>query len=93
VWKEYGGMNKLLFLVILAIAIPLSTQAIAGSDKSIVRKCYKSYRNGAGVNEVAACIQTECQQKYINQNISVQMQCQTGVTKALHDLITRNGAK
>jgi hypothetical protein len=86
-------MRKLLFLAILAVAIPLATPAIARSDKSIVNQCYKSYRNGAGVNEVAACIQTGCQQKYTNQNISIQMRCQTGATKALHDLITKNNGK
>lgn len=66
-------MRKLLFLGILAVAIPLSSQAIARSDKSIGSKCYQSYHKGAGGNQVAACIQNECQQKHKNQNINFQI--------------------
>lgn len=86
-------MRKLLFLGILAVAIPLSSQAIARSDKSIGSKCYQSYHKGAGGNQVAACIQNECQQKHKNQNINFQIQCQTAANKKLFDLISKSKGK
>ena len=82
-------MTKYLFLVILAVAIALTTQAIARSDKSIGNKCYKSYHN-AGGNQVAACIYTQCQEKYKNQNINFQIQCEKTANKEFLDLISKS---
>lgn len=79
-------MRKLLFLAILSVAIPITTQAIASSDKSIGRKCFKSYDKEGG-NQVTACIYQQCQKKYQNQNITFQIQCQMAANKEFHDFI------
>jgi hypothetical protein len=85
-------MKKSLFLGILAFVIPLSTQALARSDKSIGHKCYKSYHNAGGF-QVAACIQNQCQEKHKNENITFQIQCQTVANKEFHDLLSRSKRK
>ncbi len=85
-------MRKYLFLAILAVAIPLATQAIARSDKSIGHKCYKSHQKEGG-NQVAACIYTQCQQKHQNQNITFQIQCQTVANKEFLDLLSKSKGK
>ena len=89
-----GGkeMRKLLLLAILAVALTLSTQAVARSDKSIGQKCYKSY-NKEGGNQVVACIYQECQQKYNNQNITFQIQCQMAANKEFQDLLIKGKGK
>ncbi len=82
--------RKLLFLAILAVVVPLSTQATARSDKSIGTTCYKSYHKEGG-NQVAACIYQKCQQKYQNENITLQIQCQMAANKEFHDIIISKG--
>ena len=79
-------------LLAVCLLIPLSTQAIARSDKSIGHKCYKSYHKDGG-NQVAACIYTQCQQKYQNQNITFQIQCQMVANKEFHDLLSKSKGK
>lgn len=89
---EGEGMRKLLFLAIVAFAVPFSSQVIARSDKSIGHKCYKSYHKEGG-NQVAACIYQQCQQKYKNQNINFQIQCQTVANKEFLDLVSKSQGK
>ncbi|MGE5444857.1 MAG: hypothetical protein ACM3SR_09685 [Ignavibacteriales bacterium] len=85
-------MRKLLFLVILVVAISFVTQAIASSDKSIGEKCYKSYHKEGG-DQVSACIYTQCQEKYNRQNINFQIQCQVAANEEFHDLISKSKGK
>ena len=85
-------MRKLLRLAILAGAIPLATQAVARSDKSIGHKYYQSYHNGRG-NQGVACIYIQCQKKYENQNINFQIQCQNTANKEFLDLVTKGKGK
>ncbi|MGE5446362.1 MAG: hypothetical protein ACM3SR_17505 [Ignavibacteriales bacterium] len=85
-------MRKLLPLVILAFAVTLSTQAIARSDKSIGQKCYKSHHKEGG-SQVAACIYTQCQEKYKNQNVNYQIQCQTVANRAFLDSLSKGSVK
>jgi hypothetical protein len=83
-------MRKLLLIILLVIS--LATQAVAGSDKSIGDKCYKSHHKEGG-NQVVACIYTQCQQKYQNQIITFQIQCQMAANKEFQDLLSKNKGK
>jgi hypothetical protein len=85
-------MRKLLPLAILAFAVTLSTQAIARSDKSIGQKCYKSHHKESG-SQVAACIYTQCQEKYKDQNINFQIQCQRAANKEFQSSLSKGNAK
>ena len=85
-------MRILLCLTIFAVALSLSTQAGAISDKGIGEKCYKSYSSGSS-NQGAACVYLKCQKKYEKKHINDLIKCQDTANKVFLDSVARGKGK
>ena len=84
-------MRKFLCLAIFSVAILFATQAVARSDKSIGKKCYKAYRSGRS-NQGVACVYLQCQKKY-EKYIGYQIQCLNTANREFLNLITKGQDK
>ena len=85
-------MRILLCLTIFAVALFLSTQAQAISDKGIGEKCYNSYRSGRS-NQGVACVYLTCQKKYEKKHINDLSKCQDTAIKVFLNSVARGKGK
>jgi len=81
-------MRKFLCLAIFAVAVLLSTQAVAISDKGIGEKCYKAYSSGRS-NQGVACVYLQCQRKYQNYHVNYLIRCQDTANKIFIDSVAK----